>query len=228
MTVATTTYIRRDNLLERWVQSKLFWSLTLSFLFIYPIVRSIYRELPPELPRYYQIPSFELINEFGQPFGNKNLENKIYLASFAFTSCATICPGLMEKLKIIQKRVRGLGNKIAIVTFTVDPENDTPKVLHKYARSLRANPHIWSFLTGERKQLKSLLVGGYKVPMGEEAEEFIGKVDGNDVSLMDIAHTGKIVLVDKNGYARGYYSTDDTSVDQLMIDVGLLVNRRYN
>ena len=179
------------------------------------------------MPRYYQIPSFELTNEFGHPFGSKNLEEKIYLASFAFTSCATICPGLMEKLKVIQKRVRGLGDKIAIVTFTVDPENDTPKVLHKYARNLRANPHIWNFLTGERGRLKSLLVEGYKVPMGDEAEEFVGKVDGHAVSLMDIAHTGKIVLVDKNSYVRGYYSTDDVSVDQLMIDVGLLVNRKY-
>ena len=227
MTSTTAEHIRNDFFIERWVRSKLFWFLSLTFLFTYPIVRSIYRELPPELPKYYQVPSFELVNEFGTPFGSKNLEDKIYLASFAFTTCPTICPGLMEKMKVIQKRVRGLGDKIALVTFSVDPENDTPDVLHKYARGLRANPHIWNFLTGETKELKSLLVDGYKVPMGE-TEEFVGKVDGNDVSLMDIAHTGKILLVDRDGYVRGYYSTEQTSIDQLMIDVGLLVNRKYN
>ena len=227
MVIATAEYVRKDIFIERWVRSKIFWIVSISFLFVYPIVRSIYRELPPELPKYYQVPRFELTNEFGHSFGSKNLEGKIYLASFAFTTCPTICPGLMEELKVIQKRVRGLGDKIAIVTFTVDPENDTPEVLHKYARSMRANPHIWSFLTGEPKQMKSLLVEGYRVPMGE-IEEFVGKVDGNNVSLMDIAHTGKILLVDKDAYVRGYYSTEQTSVDQLMIDVGLLANRRYD
>ena len=225
--MATAEYVRNEFFIERWVGNKLFWLLSLSFLFFYPIVRSIYRELPPELPKHYSIPSFELTNEFGQPFGSKNLEGKVYLASFAFTACPTICPGLMEKLKIIQKRVRGLGDKIAMVTFTVDPENDTSPVLHKYARNLRANPHIWNFLTGDTVRMRALLVEGYRVPMGE-AEEFVGKVDGSEVSLMDIAHTGKVVLVDRVGYVRGYYSTDKASVDQLMIDVGLLINRKYH
>ena len=219
-------HIRQEYWFERWVQSKLFWCVTLSFLFAYPIVRSIYRELPPELPKYYKVPAFELTNEFGKPFGSENLDGKIYLASFAFTSCPTICPGLMEKIKVIQKRVRGLGDKIALVTFTVDPENDTPDVLHKYARGLRANPHIWNFLTGETAALRSLLVEGYKVPMGDE-EEFRGKVDGEEVTMMDIAHTGKILLVDQRGHVRGHYSTDQTSIDQMMIDVGLLANRKY-
>ena len=215
MNPTTMTYIRREALPEKLVRSKLFWIFSMLLLFAYPIVRSIYRELPPPLPVYYRVPPFEFINEFNQPFGSKDLNGKIYLASFAFTSCPTICPGLMEKMQVIQKRVRGLGTKIALVTFTVDPENDTPAVLHKYARGFRANPHVWNFVTGTRQQLHSLLVEGYKVPMGEY-EEIRGKVDNEDVSLMDIAHTGKILLVDTIGNVRGsllYRQTKHRQID---------------
>lgn len=224
MNTATHEYIRNYSPIHRLVRSKVFWILSMLLLFTYPIVRSVYRELPPDLPVYFRVPPFELTNEFGKPFGSKNLNGKVYMASFAFTSCPSICPALMEKMQLIQKRIRGLGTKAALVTFSVDPENDTPKILYKYARNLRSNPYVWSFITGPREKMRKLLVEGYKVPMGE-AEPMTGKVDGEEVTMMDIAHSGKIVLVDKNGDVRGFYSTDDDGINKLMIDVGILINK---
>ena len=109
-----------------------------------------------------------------------------------------------------------MGQKVAIVSITVDPENDNPKVLFKHARKLNANPYVWKFLTGTQEQLNSLLIKGFKVPMGEKPV---------DVDLYDIAHSGKIVLVDYKGDIRGYYSSDKDGVNKLMIDLGLIVNR---
>lgn len=227
MATEVINYIRDEHFFEKLVRSKLFWVLFFLLTFSYPIFRSINRTLPPELPRLAKVPTFSLVNEFGQPFGSKDLEGRIYMASFIFTSCPTTCPGLVERMKVVQKRVKGLGQKVAILSISVDPDYDTPEVLNKYARKNKANPFVWHFLTGERKELKSLLVDGFKVPMGEK-EPVEGVVGTESVSLLDIVHTEKLVLVDTEGMIRGYYSTDKHGMDKMMIDVGLLVNRKYN
>ncbi|PIP93007.1 MAG: photosynthetic protein synthase I [Bdellovibrio sp. CG12_big_fil_rev_8_21_14_0_65_39_13] len=227
MTKAPTFTFVRDDKLSKLVSNKLFWLLFLIIVFSYPIIRSMYRELPPELPKYFQLKEYSLINEFNQPFGSKNLKGKAYLATFAFTSCPTTCPGLMEKMQVVQKRLKGLGTKVGMVTYSVDPANDTPQVLHKYARSLHANPYVWNFVTGDKKDLEALLIDGFKVPMGDR-EEVTKKLDDEKISLFDIVHTEKVVLVDAEGFIRGYYSVDKQSLDKLMIDLGLLINRQYN
>ena len=218
-----TGFKRTTTILEKLVSSKLFWSLLVIFLFAYPIIRSVNRTLPPPLPKLYKVPDYSLVNSFNKPFGSKELKGRLYIAGFMFTSCPTTCPALMEKMDKVQKRVRGLGNKIALITYSVDPEVDTPEVLFKYARKRKANPHIWSFLTGERSEIKKVVIDGFKVPMGER-EPMTGNVAGEEVTLMDIAHSDKFVLVDWNGFVRSYYSTDKHGINQMMIDVGLLVN----
>jgi protein SCO1/2 len=227
MSFSTVGYIRKKSGIERLIRKPLFWVLFCSLSLVLPVVKSMTRVLPPELPVLFQVPEFSLTNEYSESFGSKNLRGKIYLANFLFTTCPSTCPALVLQMKKVQKRVRGLGQKVAIVSFTVDPENDSPEVLKRYALKNRYNPYIWSWLTGEKSDLKDLLVDGFKVPMGD-GEDFIGKVDGVDVSLFDIAHTNKIVLVDVIGRVRGYYSTDMEGVNKLMIDLGLLANRTFN
>ena len=220
----TLGHYRKDSFIERLVQKKSLWLLFSLVLFSYPILRSIKRELPPPLPQMHKIPEFRLVNEFNKPFGSKDLEGKIYIASFMFTSCPTTCPALMEKMKEIQKRVRGLGRNIALASFSVDPVNDTPVVLHEYARSLHANPYVWNFLTGTAENLEKVLIKGFKVPMGQK-EPLNRQLGENEITVWDIVHTEKLVLVDGNSFVRGYYSTDKDSINKLMIDVGLLHNR---
>ncbi|MCP4913970.1 MAG: SCO family protein [Oligoflexia bacterium] len=227
MTESVTGYIRKESALERLVSSKAFWALLILLVFTYPIYRSVNRTLPAPLPKYYQVPEFNFVNQFNKPFGSNDLKGRFYVASFAFTTCPTTCPRLMEKLKVVQKRVRGLGNKIAILTFTVDPEYDTPQVLKRHSHKLKANPYVWTFLTGKEAELRKIVVDGFKVPMGKR-EEIKGVVDATEVTMFDIAHTEKLVLVDDQSNVRGYYSIDDNGLNKLMIDIGLLVNRKYN
>jgi len=219
-TLSSRKFIRENNNLEKIVSKKSFWLLFASFLFIFPLARSFKRELPPPLPKLYKVPSFELTNSFGKPFGTNELKGKVYIANFMFTSCPTICPKHMKKVQVIQKKLRGLGKKVGIVSFTVHPEFDTPKKLYKYARNLQANPFIWSFLTGEKKKVEDLLIKGFKTPV--EAQTGKG---GEDLSVFDFVHSQKLVLVDGNGWIRGYYSTNTLSTNQLMVDIGLLANR---
>jgi len=220
---STLGYVRRNTPFEKLISSKLFWVIFVLFTFSYPLIKSINRQLPPPLPKLYKVPEYSLTNSFNKPFGSKDLKGKLYIAGFMFTSCPTTCPALMEKMDKIQKRVRGLGTKIALVTYTVDPEYDTPEILFKYARKRHANPYVWSFLTGSTKDLRNTIIDGFKVPMGER-EPMTGNVNGEEITLMDIAHSEKFVLVDWNGYVRKYYNSDKNDINQMMIDVGLLIN----
>lgn len=214
---ATTApeFVRSGNVVEKLIRHPAFWVVFLIMGFSYPIYRSVYRTLPPELPVIAQVPDFTLTSENNQPFGSKDLKGRVYLANFVFSSCPTVCPKMLVDLEKIQNRVRGTGKKVAIVTFTVDPERDKPHVLFDLARKHKASPFTWTFLTSTDKDaLFKLYKDGFKVA-----------ADQNPTNLFDIAHTQKIVLVDGENRIRGYYDFDKDSVNQLMIDVGLLINR---
>lgn len=228
MSQAIPQGLKRDqNIIEKIASSKIFWIVTILVFFGYPIYRSMNRILPPPLPVHYTVPEFSFTNEFGKPFGSKELKGKFYVANFFFTSCPSTCPRLMEKMDLIQKRLKGVGDKMAIVSFTVDPDNDTVDELYKYARKRHANPNVWSFLTADRAELQKIVVDGYKVPMGDGRVPMNGMVDGKTVTMMDIVHSEKVVLVDNEGRIRGYYAVDKESMDRMMIDIGLLINNAF-
>ncbi|MFP5492420.1 MAG: SCO family protein [Bacteriovoracia bacterium] len=212
-------YHRQNNWIERLVLSKLFWLGLIGFFFAYPMLKSIQRELPAELPILSTLPEFNLTDENGRSYGTEDLRGKVYIANFMFTTCTTSCPTLLKEVQMVQHRMRGVIDRAAIVSISVDPTVDTPEVLYQVARERKANPNVWRFLTGDSAVIKTLLVDGFKVPMGDK------EIADN---VMDVAHSNKLVLVDQEGRIRGYYSADKDGVNQLMIDSGLLINRKKN
>ncbi len=212
--------ISEPTKIERLVMNKWFWLAFTMFFFLYPVFRSVNRELPPPLPKISQVPSFEFTNQHGQKFGSEQLKGKAYVASFFFSSCPTVCPEIMGAMKKIQHRTRGVRSVFKLVSFTVDPEVDTVEHLFKYSRKLGASSLAWSFLTADQKKIQDLLVSGYKVAVGEK------ETLKDDINVYDIVHSMKFVLVDGEGYIRNYYSIDDDSINKMMIDVGLLINRK--
>ena len=221
----TTTTLRQkysvDTKIKWFVLNPWFWALFCSFFFAYPLIRSVARKLPLPNPVLYQLPEYQLINQYGSPFGSDDLKGKFYIANFFFSSCPSICPVLMKKMQTIQHRVRGLGTNVALVSFSVDPEVDTPQKLFKESRKYNANPHVWYFLTGEKSQVRNIIVHGFKLAMGDSPEKDEG-------SLYEMAHSEKLALVDYEGNIRGFYQSDKAGVNQLMIDLGLLANREID
>ena len=211
--------IRRNNFIERLVSKKSFWVIFCTVVFFYPLYRAVNRELPKPLPKYYKSPSFSMTTEDGLMLKESDMRGKVYLASFFFSNCPTTCPKNLKQIQKIQKRVKGLGDRVALLSFTVDPNNDTPKELFKVARKWKANPYIWKFLTAELNHTKSVLINGFKVPIGDKEYS---------KSIYDIAHSEKIVLVDQAGYIRGYYKMEKNDINRLMIDLGLLANSAFS
>jgi protein SCO1 len=206
---------RIQALAARLVGNPVFWTLFFGLLVIVPISRTMAREKPKPPAMMLELPDFQLTNERGQPFGSKDLRGKVYVADFVFTSCPTVCPKLTARMAKIQHRSRNLGDAFQLVTFTVDPENDTPERLADYARGIHANPARWTFLTGPLGDVETTVMKGFKLAMGKEQ---VGE------GIFSIFHGERFVLVDQKGMIRGYYEATDAGTDELLRDAGILAN----
>ncbi len=144
------------------------------------------------LPVYSQIPQFRLTSQTGEAFGRDRLDGKIWVADFIFTACAGPCPRMSYLMSKVQQASKDMPD-VRLVSFTVDPDNDTPPVLAEYAKRYRADPGRWHFLTGDVKTLDNLAYDAFRV----------GNVDGS------LNHSTRLVLVDRKARVRGYYGLED-------------------
>jgi protein SCO1/2 len=196
-----------------------FWVLAIGLVFILPIGRALGQKAPRPPEMRLALPAFQLTDHHGRPYGSADLKGRVWVADFVFTSCPTVCPKLTKRMATIQHRARHMGDAFHLVTFTVDPENDTPEKLATYAKAYRASGARWSFLTGNLSDIESTVVKGFKMAMGKEEL-------APGTGLFSVFHGEKFVLVDREGYIRGYYDADDEGIDALMRDAGLVANAR--
>lgn len=174
-------------------------------------------ELPPEMPVLGSIDDFELRDQYGEPYGTKELEGKAWVANFIFTRCPTVCPAFSQKMRQIQHRTRGLSTHFRLISFSVDPEYDTPERLMAYATTHGASKTLWRFLTGPIDTVKHVVEKGLKMAMGNDSPE--GNFEG-------IFHGSHFVLVDANRQIRGFFDANEAdAVDQVVRAAGLLLNR---
>ncbi len=140
---------------------------------------------------YGSVPEFRLTNQSGQPFGSSQLAGKIWIADFVFTSCPGPCPMISSRMSELQHPLEK--SDVHLVSFTVDPETDTPEILRQYAEKLHAQPGRWDFLTGPKDGIYDLTQKGFKLAVADDEE------GGPPV------HNTRAVLVDRRGTIRGYY-----------------------
>jgi protein SCO1/2 len=201
-----------------------FWMLFVGVLALVPIVRALRHPVPKPPALSLPLAAFSLTDQRGKAFGSNELRGKVWVADFVFTTCPVVCPKLTKRMAEIQHRARHLGQAFHLVTFTVDPENDTPERLARYATSYHADPSRWSFVTGSLGDIETTVVKGFKIAMGKEPLEVDGGAPGS--ALFTIFHGEKLVLVDADGNIRGYFDADDEGIDELLRDTEILVNVR--
>ena len=202
---------------RRFFGSAIPWVVTIVLVVSVSMGRAMMTELPEPLPVLGAVPDFELTDQHGRRFGSEELRGKAWVANFIFTRCPTVCPAFTSKMARIQHRSRALGNAFHLVSFSVDPEHDTPERLAQFAKGYRVNPRAWSFVTGPIDEVKSVVIDGLKVAMGNEDPS--GNFEG-------IFHGSHFVLVDPLGKIRGYYdSSEATAIDNVLNDVGWLLRR---
>lgn len=173
---------------------------------------------PPE--RLGAVPAFSLINRDGAPVGLDDLRGRPWVADFFFTRCVGICPRLSSQMKRLERRLQGR-SEVRFVSFTVDPEADTPERLQAYAQGFGA-PERWLFLTGERRAVYTLVREGFRVAI-DPGPRAAGAPPAPRLAGEDILHSNRFVLVDAEGVIRGYYDAfDQAALDRLVADLATL------
>lgn len=91
---------------------------------------------------------FEFTTQDEKALSLSDLEGEWWIANFIYTNCRTICPRTTAHMADVQQKLKEDGLRPSIVSFSVDPNNDTPEVLKNYAKEYNADLETWTFLTG--------------------------------------------------------------------------------
>jgi cytochrome oxidase Cu insertion factor (SCO1/SenC/PrrC family) len=102
----------------------------------------------PGLPVLGKLPEFSLVASSGRPFSQTNVAGEIWIADFVFTHCPGLCPMLSAQMAKVQGALVKQGITAQLVSFSVDPANDTPEALRAYAERFHADATRWRFVTG--------------------------------------------------------------------------------
>lgn len=160
------------------------------------------------------LPDFALTavtTEGTSPLDLRALRGRVWVADFVYTRCAGPCPLLTANMAALQRR---LPSAVGLLSFTVDPDHDSPEVLTVYARKFGADPQRWYFVTGEKPALLRLYRDGFQIGVAEDPAAEPGQ---------NVSHSTKFVLLDAEGRIRGYYDGDDpASLDTLAGDASRL------
>src|SRR5437667_7468220 len=163
---------------------------------------------------YGTVPEFVLLNQDGKNFGSAELRGKIWIADFIYTTCPGPCPMISSRMSELQKPLEK--TEVHLVSFSVDPEKDTPAILRSYAERLQAEPGRWDFLTGPKSAIYKLSHDGFKLAVS----------DGSDAQGIPV-HSTRMVLVDRHGAIRGYYdATEPEAVTKLVADTNHLLREQ--
>ena len=150
------------------------------------------------LENFGETNSFELVTEQGDTFSSDSMKGKVWLTSFFFTRCKTICPKILGHLKSVEEEAKSKGINLHMISMTVDPEHDTPERLLAKHQEIGASEK-WTFLTGSREKITDVVVKGFKTHMGEE--------ETLENGLIEIGHGAKLLLIDPQGIIRGLFDT---------------------
>jgi protein SCO1/2 len=185
------------------------WSLLV--LAMVSLVASGMYNRQPKLPVLGQAPAFSMIDQNGKAFTDADLNDTVWVADFVFTRCAGPCPTMMEKMAKVQQATAGAD--VRLVSFTVDPQNDTPQVLKEFGRKYNADESRWTLATGELDAIMDL-----------SRKMMIAVAPATDSA--PIEHGTWLLLIDGQGRIRGNYSAkDDQGWRKLSEDATALAGR---
>lgn len=159
----------------------------------------------------HKVLDFELINQNGDTITQDDYQNKIYVADFFFTRCATICPIMTSNMSKLQDIYKD-DDDIMFLSHSVTPIMDSIPILRMYADSKGVIDGKWNITTGDKKHIYELARKSYFAVLDEG--------DGGD---QDFIHTEQFILVDKKRQLRGFYNgTEAKSIEQIKKDIAIL------
>lgn len=143
---------------------------------------------------------FTLESSPTEQFISDDLDGRVWLVNFFFTSCPAVCPTLMAEVAKVHKHFANV-NDFRIVSISVDPDRDTFPALKQYADKFAANSATWHFLRGPKPTVDQLIETGFKLVTGSEPD----------------AHSPRLVLIDRKFQIRAYFDGLEPKVSDKVI-----------
>lgn len=167
---------------------------------------------------YPKVPDFRYLNQDSVWVSKGDFKGKILIVDFMFTHCPDICPPMTSQMKRLSVLTKDLSDQIQFISFTIDPERDTPFRFRQYIKEMGIDAKNWSFLTGDETETYDLALQYFHVG-----------AQRSDNPEEDFLHDDEFVLVDKEGHVRGLYAgTETEQVDKLHQDIRKLLKYEYN
>ncbi|WP_408010440.1 SCO family protein [Pseudalkalibacillus sp. A8] len=149
----------------------------------------------------FEVQSFNYTDQDGKTVSLEDLKGKVWIADFIFTSCKTVCPPMTNSMASLQKNIEKAGlEDVEIVSFSVDPEVDTPEKLKQFGKKHHADFSNWHFLTGYGQ-------GEIEAFAEESFKAAVQKTSASD----QVSHGTSFYLVDQSGTVVTRYSGTDRS-----------------
>lgn len=170
------------------------------------------KHVKTELPEFGVVPQFQFQDQTGVSFSSEALKNKVWVAGFIFTRCKGPCPLISSKMAELKKRL-SYSDRLAFVSFSVDPEHDTPEKLATYAEKFkREGKPQWYFLTGAKEKIYELAIKTFMQTASSD--------DAQSDIQQKFMHGTRLTLVDAEGRIRGFYNiSDEGGIDKLELDI---------
>jgi protein SCO1/2 len=171
------------------------------------VISVVHRDTASKGNELFAVPDIRLTDQDRKPFSTDQLHGHPWICDFIFTSCPGSCPIMTHQMTELQKKTP---SDVDLVSFTVDPEHDTPAILREYGQSVHADFSRWHFLTGSKKD------------MGDAAYAMKISVRPADKDFA-LTHSEHFLLVNQTGHVVGIYEgTNSEDVAKLITDAAKL------
>lgn len=165
---------------------------------------------------YKVIPSFSYLTQDSIQLNSSELKGQILITDFFFSHCPSICPPMTANMKALNDATQDIKSHVTFLSFTIDPDRDTPTRLRNYRKERSINSTNWIFLIGKENPTHLL------------AKEFFTGAERNDKIAGGFGHTDNFSLVDTEGHVRGIYrGTDPKEIERLENDLRKLLEIEY-
>ncbi|WP_077618494.1 SCO family protein [Bacillus sinesaloumensis] len=160
-------------------------------------------------PLNYEVSDFSYTDQNGESLSLKDLEGKVWIADMIFTQCDTVCPPMSAHMAKLQQMVKDEGLDVEFVSFSVDPEVDTPEMLKEYAEGYSDDLSNWHLLTGySLEEITKFAKDSFAA--------IVAKPEGQD----QVMHVINFYLVDQNGTVlKDYDGVSNTPYEEIIEDI---------
>lgn len=160
----------------------------------------------------WEVQDFEFINQDEETVKLEDLKGEVWLANFIFTNCSTVCPPMTYNMSQIQGLLAEEKLNIPIVSFSVDPEIDSPEHLKEFGQKFNADFTTWNFLTGySQEHIEEFALESFKAA--------VIKPEDTD----QVTHGTSFYLIDQSGkIVRRYDGYIETPFQDIINDIKTL------